>query len=382
MKILFCTRARLSKCLGAAKVVMELAEAMRRMGVLCDVRGIDDISRDSAEQFPAALRAYLQRHAAEFDVIDYDHEDLPYPRSDFPADVLMVARSVLLVNHFEHIPLPNRPGLKYAIRKLVKGWADHRELAGRIAAARATMEACDLVNVSNQDDRAVLVRAGVPAVKILVLPYGLSAERRRQFDAIPVAVPADPPTVAFVGSFDYRKGARELPAIWAQVVRAVPRARLRLLGTAGLMRTEREVRACFGRRANRSIDVIPRFDPADLPALLAPCWAGVFPSWIEGFGIGVLEMLAAAIPVCAYDAPGPPEMLPASDLVRPGDVRAVADHLVGWLTGPGRLAQARVAARVRSAAFDWDQIAARTVGAYRSAIDRSAACAIPACCAG
>jgi glycosyltransferase involved in cell wall biosynthesis len=368
MRILFCTRAPLTKTLGAAKVVMELAEAVRRSGVACEVLGRDEIAGNTAESFPLALRAYLRRHAADFDVVDYDHEDLPYPRSDFPIDVLMVARSVLLVNHSEHIRWPDRPGLKYAVRRLVKGRTERRELRERISRARKTAAAADLVNVSNQADRAVLIRSNVPAAKIVVLPYGLSADQRRQFDLVPVEVPADPPTVAFVGSFDYRKGAREFPAIWDRVLRSVPQARLRLLGTAGLMQTEREVRACFGRRANRSIDVYPRFNPTDLPSLLAPCWAGVFPSWLEGFGLGVLEMLAAAIPVCAYDAPGPPEMLAGDDLVRPGDVRAVADRLVGWLTNPGRLAQARIAARARSAAFDWDGIAIQSVSAYRSAI--------------
>ena len=54
----------------------------------------------------------------------------------------------------------------------------------------------------------------------------------------------------------------------------------------------------------------------------------MFPSRVESFGYGVLEMLAAAVPVVAYDAPGPHVLLPPEYRVQVGAVRELADRVV------------------------------------------------------
>ena len=50
----------------------------------------------------------------------------------------------------------------------------------------------------------------------------------------------------------------------------------------------------------RFLDFVP---DADLPGLYAGAAALVYPSWYEGFGLPVLEALAAGIPVVTSDAP-------------------------------------------------------------------------------
>lgn len=370
MKILFCTRGPLTKGLGAVKVVLEVAESLSALGVECTVKGRDEILPPGTphDQFPNALRSYLREHSDQFDVIEYEHEDLPFSRLEFEPNALMVARTVLLIHHMSSIVIPHRPGVKYLMRRMIYGARDRKGIEQRIQKASLTIENADLVNVSNRHDRAELLRRGVPAEKIVVLPLGVSKARRESFNKISEQIPPGDPIVAFVGTFDYRKGAREIPAIWDLVRARVPNAKLRLLGTAGLMQTEEEVRACFSRAANSSIEVHPRFDPNMLPMLLGECSVGMFPSWLEGFGFGVLEMLLAAIPVVAYNAPGPPEMLGPEDLVKPGDIHAVADRLTHWLTQPEELQRARTAARLRSLDFNWDTIGRDTLQAYERAL--------------
>ena len=58
---------------------------------------------------------------------------------------------------------------------------------------------------------------------------------------------------------------------------AVPGCRFKLLGTKGMLRTAGEVSAAFPRRLRPAVEVVPEFDPAKLPGLLADCSAGVFP---------------------------------------------------------------------------------------------------------
>jgi glycosyltransferase involved in cell wall biosynthesis len=176
--------------------------------------------------------------------------------------------------------------------------------------------------------------------------------------------------VGYVGTFDPRKGMRDFPGIVAGVCRAVPATRLRLIGTRGMLTTADEVLAEFPRAVRDRIEVIPTFDPAALPELLAGCSVGVFPSAVEAFGFGVLEMLAAAVPVIAYRAPGPPVMLPDEYLVGRGDIGGMVAKVVGLLKDPTRLRAARAWARGRAADFDWDDIAARTAAEYERRLAR------------
>ncbi|MSU33694.1 MAG: glycosyltransferase [Pedosphaera sp.] len=90
----------------------------------------------------------------------------------------------------------------------------------------------------------------------------------------------------------------------------------------------------------------------------------MFPSAIEGFPFGVLEMLAAGLPVVAYRVPGPSAILASEYLVPLGDREGIALRLLSLLENPARLAAARTQAIARAAEFSWDDIARRTAARY------------------
>ena len=363
MRILFCTPAPLTKSLGAAKVVVELAEEMRELGWECDLVSIRDLADQSGLSMCKSLRGYLLEHAANYDVVDYDHEYLPYPRSEFSPQPLFVARSVLLAHHLETIPIPTGRGVKAQLGVLLKGRSRAQARRERVCRAQVTVEQADLVNVSNDDDKAELMRRGIPAEKIVVVSYGISRVRRLLFDQVSSAPPSSP-VVAFVGTFDYRKGAREFPQIVQAIVDAVPSVRFRLLGAKGLYKTEREVLKHFSPRMATKMEVVLKFQPEELPHLLSACSVGVFPSYIEGMPFGVLEMLAASVPVIAYDAPGPPMLLPVEHLVPRGDARAMSKKIVALLEDSLGLAAARCSAKRMSRQFDWTRAAQETHNVY------------------
>jgi len=75
----------------------------------------------------------------------------------------------------------------------------------------------------------------------------------------------------------------------------------------------------------------------DIPAMLAQMDMFVLPSLYEGFGIAILEAMAAAKPVVATTVGGIPEFLPAGHcglLVPPGDAPALAQAIEQVLQQP------------------------------------------------
>jgi glycosyltransferase involved in cell wall biosynthesis len=224
------------------------------------------------------------------------------------------------------------------------------------------------VEVLNRHDVEELVASGLPRAKILMVHNGLEPERLKSLSERTHLRASKDLTVVFIGTFDYRKGAKEFPLLWSRINESLPDAKLRLLGTGGLMPDEASVRARFPRRLQRSLEIIPSFDPADLCGLLPPSSIGVFPSHIEGFGLGVLEMLASSIPVIAYDAPGPPEMLAKEWLVPRGDIDAMARRVVNLWRNPRHLAEARERARVVAETFTWERSARLVDSTYRERV--------------
>ena len=374
MNILFYTPFAPSKETGACKVVLELAEEMEVLGWDCTVIGPPEVaaalSLSQQSLLPnERLRHYLLNHAADYDVVDYEHPHLPFPRSDFSIHPLFVARSVMLLHHLEQYPVPIGRSLKSKIGHLVKGRARKQHLHRSTAECFYTIQQADLVNLCNDDEEATLVNLGIPVEKTVVLPFGISRTRRPLFDAIPSAPPASP-VVAFVGSFDYRKGANDFPAIVDYVSKQVPNVRFRLLGTSGMFPTEQAVLAHFPARLRRYVEIIPEFPSGDLPALLAPCSVGLFPSRVEGFPFGVLEMLAASLPVIAYDVPGPRMTLPPDHLVAPGDASGISRKIITLLHDTERLTEARLWAKRRSQRYQWKDIAETTSKIYSAHIEQ------------
>ena len=365
MRILFCSPHPIDPRRGAAKVYIEVAAAFQRIGWDTTVLGPEET------RSAAGLRAYLRAHAGHYDVVEYEHNRLPFPRRDFAAATLLVARSVLLAHHLHARPMPPRPRLRSIVGHWLLWPARHVQWTRIVAHANRTCREADLVNVPNTDDVAALVAHGVPRDKIVVFPFGLTRERREALGR--AAERPATPTVAFLGTFDPRKGMRDLPDIAARVCRLVPGARLKLLGTRGMVPDAAGVLDHFSRDIRGHVDVVPHFEPDELPALLAGCAVGVFPSAVEGFPFGVLEMLAAGLPVVAYRVPGPAAILSDESLVPRGDTSAMAARVTAHLRDPVKLGDARRSALARAGDFAWDDIARGTSERYERALaDRRA----------
>ena len=371
MKILFCSPFPLDRKLGAVRTVMDMAEELEKLGWQCTLVGPAEVGATQAD-YPDKLLAYLKQHADAYDVVEFDYKRLALERSIIGKDTLFVARGQLVIHLHLNIHPPPLPIARARLRSLLLGPRDHWQLKMRLRRVNATLQAADLVVLSNAQARKALIQHGIVASKIHVVANGLTEAQIQAFDTVPVAPPGGA-TVAFIGMYGPRKGAGDFPALVRRVTEAVPEARFRLLGTRGRFKTEEEVLALFPRNLRSRVEIIPRYDPESLPALLAPCSVGVFPSYVEGFPWGVLEMLAAALPVVAYDAPGPPEMLPPAYLVSPGDTEAMSQKIIRLLQEREVLAEARRDARKRAHQFRLPRIAQSMADMYEDALAKKQA---------
>jgi glycosyltransferase involved in cell wall biosynthesis len=358
--------------MGGAKVNIELAAEFERLGWECRLIAPDEIgphadvgfSPRATTESADALARYLEVNAAQFDVVDFCHLLLPFERRRFPASTLLVARVTLLPQHFERIRIPVFRRPRSWVGALMRGPARRAAVDFYIRQAHRTFETADVIHVNNDYDRDELLRRGFPADKIFLEALGIPSARLEAFG--PTAPPPEAPRLAFIGTFDERKGATDLPGIFARTVKTHPNATLRLLGTRNMPIDK--VKRFFPRALRDKVEVVTEFDGDRLPELLRDCSLGIFPSYLESFGFAVLEMLGASLPVIAYDTPGPPMMLPREYLVPRGDAREFADRVNRLLGDRNRLAAARHWARARAHEFTWDRRARATAEGYAARV--------------
>jgi glycosyltransferase involved in cell wall biosynthesis len=162
------------------------------------------------------------------------------------------------------------------------------------------------------------------------------------------ALPAAPHVLA-VGRFQAQKGVDLLLGAWREVVRAVPEARLRIVGEGPLGSELAALANELGVAAS-----VEWTAPTDrIEALYREAAVFVLSSRYEGMPLALLEAQALGVPAVAFDCPtGPREIVSAETgiVVAAEDVSALAAGIVRLLGDPALRARLAVAAIARSRA--------------------------------
>ncbi|MDK9694877.1 MAG: glycosyltransferase family 4 protein [Siculibacillus sp.] len=179
------------------------------------------------------------------------------------------------------------------------------------------------------------------------------------------------PVVISLGVIHPRKGHALTLRAFAEVVRAVPDARLMIVGSladpAHLEELERSTRDLgLDGRVEFHVGV----SRGEVLAALHRARVFALHSQEESQGIALCEAMAGGLPVVATRVGGIPDVFGASGagyLVEYGDVDAMAGHLIRLLTDDVLAAGLAAAARRRAADFAWDAITDRILEVYRAA---------------
>lgn len=204
--------------------------------------------------------------------------------------------------------------------------------------------------------RAMIGRAARRATGLVVPTQAVADELRRRVDvSVPVQVAGHGVTEMFT---DTERVSIDLPERYVLAVGTIePRK-----GVDILVRAMRELDVPLvlaGQRGWGQVDtgnalVLGRLPDRELAAVLRGAAVLAAPSLAEGFGLPVLEAMAAGVPVVHSDAPALVEVAGGAGLCVPrGDVKALGTALRTVLSSPGKTAELRKSGLARASEFSW-----------------------------
>ena len=245
------------------------------------------------------------------------------------------------------------------------GWRARlvRRLGGTVERRVLRRAAAVLVLVPRTAE--LVVADGVPAGRVYVLPSGF--EPRVFDDPGPDPFPEVPrPRVGYVGRLAPQKAPHRVVQAFARVDR---RAHLIVVGDGPLRPV---VEGAIAASPARDLITYRGFVPHhEVPADLAAHDVRVLPSVNEEMGSVLVEAMASGLPVVATNVGGIPQVVidrSTGLLVPPEDVPALA-RAINKLVRDGNLrSRLGAAARDRSAAYAWPELAARVAQVYVDAV--------------
>jgi glycosyltransferase involved in cell wall biosynthesis len=216
--------------------------------------------------------------------------------------------------------------------------------------------AAHVLAVSHATKTDLVHRLNLDPAHVTVVPNGVE---ERFFQSIPLdeaartslGLPAA--YLLTVGTLEPRKNHLSL---FASIDRLANRIDLPLV-VAGRPGWDYEpiLRAAEPLKARGRVILLDYVPDSLLPGLYAGAAAVIYPSWYEGFGLPVLEGLAAGVPVVAGDVPALNEVGGDAALyASPGSVEALADAIERSLASVQCNDEARERRRNRARLYSWD----------------------------
>lgn len=240
----------------------------------------------------------------------------------------------------------------------------------------STRVARRVIAISDATRRDLIEWYRLPEDKIDVIPHGVDPRffavtsedicRARQRLALPEHY------VLAVGTIQPRKNLGRLAIAMHELAAAGLPHRLVIAGKRGWLASQVQREISQSGMADRVI-FLGYVPPEALPALYAGAGALAFPSLYEGFGLPILEAMAAGTPVVASDRSAIPEVAgDAALLMNPLAPESIAQGLIRVLTDPTLRATLIARGKERAAEFSWDRTATETLAVLRRVRDGTA----------
>ena len=236
-----------------------------------------------------------------------------------------------------------------------------------------------VITVSEFSRRDIVARLGIPENRVAAIHHGIGPEfapaldRAADLARLRGRYQINPGFLLYLGTLQPNKNVEGLCAAFQILRREGFDGQLVLAGAPGWLFDEMWARIS-ARGDDRGVIRTGFVDDEDIPRLYRSCDAFALVSFLEGFGIPVIEAMACGAPVVAADACSLPEVAgDAGILVDPHDPESIAAGLRGAiLHGPAR--EQRVAhGRSWAARFTWETSARAHVAVYAEALEEAAA---------
>lgn len=353
---------------GVARYAAELLTALPGAGVQVDAVAL---GRGTQESVARARRLGVRHLPVPARAAQAVWSRVPAPRVEWLGR--RGGRGPALVHTLDLPPGPTRLPVVLTVHDLdaLLLPALHPALAAQLQqrqleAARRAAAVC----VPSGAVRDALVARGVEAGRIVVTPLGHTPlPAASEAVGVPGGLALAPGFVLAVGAVGLRKGHDVL----LEAMLALPGVRLVVAGPDGHGAAEVRRQAAALGLVDR-VSFLGRVSDGELAALYRDASALAFPSRAEGFGLPLVEAMAAELPVVASDLPVVREVVDGAALLVPvGDAAALAaglaEVIAGVQAGGESVLACVVAGREAAARRTWAACAAATASAYQLALD-------------
>ena len=351
MRIALDVTPELAGFTGIARYSRELGKALER-------RSDCDVVRFAVGRGKGSVAASCRRLRVPLRIVDPMWRVLGFPSARRLVGTVDVVHSLDL-----RAP-PTRGALVVTVHDTVAVELPRLHSRRAVRAQRwrlAELDRAHAIVAVSQSTADAIVSLGIDRERIHVAPNGLTA----------LPDPVDPPIpdrrfILVVGTLEPRKGHALLLRAFANA--GVRNAGLVFAGPAADRSAELTALASHLGIRDR-LTILGRVDDRVLAGLYRDAALLCMPSLAEGFGLPVLEAMAAGLPVLASDLPAVREVAGEAAVRFPaGDVEALTAALQRLLADPALLGSLRAAGASRAARFTWEAAAEATVRAYRCAL--------------